>query len=428
MSISRRRFLGGAAALVALPAFESLALPRSSAKRFLVYFLPNGRTPTTWVPSVQGTGFNFPTALAPLQSLRSDLFVMSGFYHTAAKLSRGAGDHALGTGPLLTNVPFDRPSTLQSDISLDQLLARELKTPTRFPSLQWGCGQAAACDFGASCTYTQTLSWSGPGAPLAPVCKPLVAFNQLFSGTDEGATQAEQARRRESLKSVLDYVTADAKSLQTRLSPSDKVRLDEYLTSVRELELRITQPAGAGCDSGPGPSASLDYPAQVRAFNDMIVLAFKCDQTRIITFMIEYGLSSRSHPFIDAVGGHHALTHAGPGEPFNRLVRLETWQCEQAAYVANKLKSTLDADGVPLLDNTAMLLLPDMGEAAVHNHEDLAPVMVGKLGGALRTGRASRYNQAPLGNLYVAILQAFGLKGMSTFGCDGTAPLTDIMA
>ncbi len=433
MSISRRRFLGGAGALVALPAFESLlpsrALAQTAApvKRFLVYFLPNGRVPATWVPPQQGTAFTFPTALKPLEALRSDVIATSGLYHTAAHLCKGAADHAIGCGPLLSNVPFDKPGTLQNEITLDQLLVRELKPGTRFPSLQWGAGQPTACDFGASCTYTQTVSWAGPGAPLGPVTNAQVAFNQLFAGAEEGATQAEQARRRESLKSVLDYVTADAASLNGKLSASDRVRLDEYLSSVRELEQRIARPAGEACAAGQAPSSALDYPAQVKAFNDLIVLAFRCDQTRVISFMIEYGLSNRSHPFLSAPGGHHALTHGGAGaDSPNQLLRLETWQCTQAAYVAGKLKETKDEKGVPLLDNTAMLLLPDMGDGGSHNHDDLAPVLVGKLGGALRTGRSSRYASAPMGNLYVTLLQAFGV-GLKKFGVDGVAPLTDLL-
>jgi hypothetical protein len=141
--------------------------------------------------------------------------------------------------------------------------------------------------------------------------------------------------------------------------------------------------------------------------------------------MIENGLSGRSHPFIDAPGGHHGLTHGAGGTTVSaaqQLFNLERWQAEQASAMAQKLKALLDFDGTPLLDNTAMLILPDMGDGGPHDHTNLAPVIVGKCGGALATGQAIHYPSAPLGNMYVSLLQAFGVD-TTTFGIDGVAPL-----
>src|SRR5262249_5217024 len=152
-------------------------------------------------------------------------------------------------------------------------LVKALAPSTRFPSLQWGAGEPMACDFGASCSYTQSISWAGPKAPLAPTISPLTAFNQLFVGDQEGATATEQAIRRTSLKSVLDYTLDDANALNATLGRDDKSRLDEYLTSIRDLENRLTKPAGA-CATGPAPSGSLEYPDRVKAFHDLIALAF----------------------------------------------------------------------------------------------------------------------------------------------------------
>ncbi len=432
MTVSRRRFLGGAGALVALPAFESL-MPRASAQtatsplRLLVYFLPNGRTPATWVPAGAGGAFTLPTASSGLASLKADLHFMSGFDHRAAREAAAIADHAKGTGPILTNFAFNANSPLNNAISFDQLLVKELKPTTRFASLQWGTGQPAPCDFGpATCTYTQCISWKGSGEPLSPVGNPLTAFNTLFAGSGEGATELERARRRASMKSVLDYVSDDATRLKGQLSKGDSARLDEYLTSVRELEQRITVPQPSTCASGQPPAATLDYPSQVRAFHDLIVIALQCDLTRYLTFMIEYGLSGRSHPFVQSTGGHHALTHGGPGV-LDQLVRLEKWQCDMGAELARKLKTTNDAFGVPLLDNTAMLMIPDMGDPSVHDHENLAPVLVGKLGGKLKTGIASRYTREPLGNLYVALGQAFGVPNMTKFGVDGVKAVGDVL-
>jgi hypothetical protein len=432
MKASRRRFLGGAGALIALPALASLQ-PRSARsepvappRRFLVYFLPNGRYPTTWVPPEAGTEFSFPTALAPLAPLKGDLIALTGLVHNAALQSAGTGDHALGTGTILNCAPYPN-GAVHGDISMDQALVKALAPATRFPSLQWGAGEPMACDFGASCSYTQAISWAGPQQPLAPVINPLTAFNQLFAGTDEGATQAEQDRRRASLASVLDYALADADTLAARLGTEDRHKLDEYFTAVRELETRLSAPAGE-CTTGPAPADGLDYPSRVAAFHDLVVLAFQCDQSRVISFMIENGLSGRSHPFLDAPGGHHAITHgAGGADPLGQLVRVETWQAQMAADLATRLKGLTEADGTPMLDNTAMLLLPDMGDGGLHDHTDVSPVIVGRCGGALRTNQALKLGGAPLGNMYVSLLRAFGVD-TSTFGCDGVGPLDGVEA
>lgn len=432
MRVSRRRFLGGAGALIALPALEIFrARPaRSEGEadklRLLVYFVPNGRNPSTWVPPEAGEAFSFPTALAPLAGLKADITCMAGLYHTSAKLSAGTGDHALGTGSILNCAPYPN-GAIHGDISMDQALVKALNPSTRFPSLQWGAGEPMACDFGASCIYTQAISWAGPQAPLSPTINPRVAFDQLFGGNDEGATEEEKARRRQSMGSVLDYALDDANRFSAGLGTADQEKLDEYFTSVRELEKRITTPPVVGCEFGVSPPDGLDYPSRVKAFNDLIVLAFQCDQTRVLSFMIENGLSGRSHPFIGAPGGHHALTHGASADDLNQLIALERWQAEQAAYLANRLKATLDADGVPILDRTAMLVLPDMGAGAVHDHENLAPVIVGKLGGRIRGNQSLKYAAAPLGNMYVSLLRAFGVDAAG-FGVDGVDVLPGVLA
>lgn len=430
MKFTRRTILGGAAALVALPAF-GVVRPRHAAsgpreappKRLLVYFLPNGRVPANWIPPEQGPEFSFPQALAPFAPLKSDLICLSGLVHTSALMSTGTGDHALGTGTILNCWPYP-DGGLHGEISMDQALVKALAPSTRFPSLQWGAGEPMACDFGAACAYTQSISWAGPQRPLAPVTNPQTAFNQLFAGTDEGATAAEQALRRQSLKSVLDYVQDDAASLERRLGNADRLRLDEYFTAVRELETRLQSPAGM-CDAGPAPGEGLDYPARVKAWNDLIALTFQCDQSRVISFMIENGLSGRSHPFIDAPGGHHGLTHGAGVDAPGQLLRLETWHAQQAADLAIKLKGMIEPDGSPLLDNMAMLVLTDMGDGGPHDHTSLAQVIVGRCGGALQTGQALPLPGQPLGNMYVSLLRAFGVD-TTTFGVDGTAPLPGV--
>jgi hypothetical protein len=157
-----------------------------------------------------------------------------------------------------------------------------------------------------------------------------------------------------------------------------------------------------------------------------MLLALRCDQSRVITFQIENGLSSRSHPFINAIAGHHALSHDGSPDGRAALLRLETWQCEQAADFATKLHAAKDVDGSSLLDNTALLLLPDMGDGNPHDHTNLAPALLGGGRGAFETGKVVDFKGAPLSNLYVTLLQGLGAPN-TTFGEDGTAVLPGVL-
>lgn len=429
MIFSRRRLLGSAGVAIALPALEAFhprvayTQSKPSPKRFLVYFAPNGRVPANWTPKETGTAFSLKVASKPFEPFKKDLIFLTGLNHGSGTRSGGGGAHAKGCGTLLTSTAvLPNMSKLENGISLDQAMVKALKPSSPYPSLQWGAGEPWACDAGnASCQYTQTLSWGGSNAPLMPVTDPLTAFNQLFGG-GEGSSEAEQAKRRASLASVLDYVQSDANQLRVTLGRQDQARLDEYLTAVREVEVRLTNPGGA-CEAGPAPGVGLDYPARVQAFNDLIVLAFKCGQTRILTFMIENGLSSRPHPFLNAPTGHHALSHgAGP----DQLLRVETWQAQQAADLVKKLQDSKEVDGSSLLDGSVVLFTSDMGLGNSHDHTNLSPVLFGKSGGALNVGRAIDAKGAPLGNLYVALLQAMGIEA-SKFGEDGVAPLGGVL-
>ncbi len=430
--VSRRRWLVGAGTLFALPALEYFqAKPARSQgvtapQRLLVYFVPNGRVPEWWVPAETGESFTLGPTSSALEPFKSEMIFLSGLLHTAGQNSSGAGDHARGTGSILTCKTMTDFTKLESNsISFDQALVQALAPPTRFPSVQWTAGEPGPCDFVSSCMFTQTLSWAGPGNPLSPIAAPLTAFNQLFAGTDEGATAEAQAVRRQSLQSVLDFAREDARDLEQALGAKDREKLEEYFTAVRELELRLTQGA-AECDSGQAPAAELDYQARVAAFHELITLAFSCDLTRVATFMIEYGLSGRAHPFVDAPGGHHALSHDLSEQGRAELQRIESWECEQAAALAAKLKATSDVDGKSLFDNTVMLLISDMGLGANHDHTNVAPVLLGRGGGKLNVGRAANLAGAPLGDLYVTLLQAFGLQA-SAFGDDGSAALPGIV-
>lgn len=429
---TRRRFLMGAgSAALALPSLSifdaepAFSQHAASPRRLVIYFYPNGRLPEIWLPSAYGTTFDLPSGSAALTPFKPDLVFMRGLRNTAARLSTElAGDHARGCSGVATCTPISDMLSLNYDIiSVDQKLANALEPQTRFRSLQYTAGEPFACDRGASCAYTQAISWAGANLPLTPISEPLSAFNQLFGG-GEGDTPDQQQVRRGSLKSMLDFVSNEATIMGQALGAEDRVKLEEYTTAVRELERQITQTSD-GCMSGTPPGAGLTYAERVNAFHELMALALQCDQTRIMSFMIEYGLSSRSHPELDAPGGHHAISHYGNDEQKQQLIRVENWQGDQLGAFCEKLAALKEADGTSILDNTLVLCLPSMGHGNPHDHDDVSPVFIGKLGGMIKGGQYLNLDGVPLGNLHVTVLKAFAVD--APFGMDGTSVISGIL-
>lgn len=437
---SRRRFLRGAAsAALALPMLEYFlpARPTRAATtppRLLVYYLPNGRVPAWWVPSAAGGGLTFAPQSAALQPYADRCLSLVGLDNIAARNSPGAA-HAMGTGTVMTGSTIPDLVGLKNDISIDQVIANELDPPTRFKSLQWSAGEPGPCDVGgASCAYTQSISWAGPGSPLIPTIDPKAAFDRLFASATDGLTGPAAEVRKRSLVSVLDHVDEDAKALQGRLGKDDKVRLEEYFEALRELEKSLTSESAA-CDVPlDGPGGSLPYEQRVPAFHELIKLAFQCDQTRVLTFMIEFGLSGRSHDFLGAPGQHHALSHyGGNAEVASRLEKVERWHSDMIGDLLGKLANTATPDGGSLLDDTIVLCLPSMGFGDTHDHANNSPLLFG--GGGLLACNGSQVIPGagtPLSNLHVSLLAAYGIpgafgKGGAIFGDHGTATIPGVL-
>lgn len=430
---SRRRFLAGASSLLALPALEMFhEVPEahcqtSSLLRLVIYFLPNGRLPENWRPSTAGSAFDLPRGSESLAPFQSDLVFFSGLRNTAARASTAdAGDHARGTSGVATCTPLDDFRSLDHDIrSVDQVLADAQSPDTRFQSLQYTAGEPWACDRGSSCVFTQAFSWAGANRPLTPLADPLSAFDQLFGGEDDAAGE-EQGSRQRSLVSVLDYVTEEATVFSQTLGQADQAKFEEYMTSVQELERRLTTSTEAACQAGPAPGAALSYQDRVTAFHDLMALALECDQTRFISFMIEYGLSSRSHPELDAPGGHHAISHYTNDNDKQQLIRVENWQGDELGKFVEVVANRTEADGSSMLDNTLILAMPSMGWGNPHDHDDVSPIFIGKAAGAIQTGQYIDARGTPLGDLYVTLLQAFGVQ--ASFGADGKNVISGVLA
>jgi len=442
-SFTRRRWLVGACSTtLALPALEWF-LPREASAleptpRMLVYYFPNGRRPEWWVPSMATGTPVFPAQAAALQPFADQVLSLVNLTNTAAIGSPGAA-HAMGTGTIMTcsTIPDVAGGVLHNDVSLDQLLVQQLKPPTRFSSLQWSAGEPGPCDVGgSSCAYTQSISWTAKASPLVFTIDPSAAFERVFGSGVDGLEGAAAEIRRASNKSVIDFVDEDARALQMRLGQADRLRLEAYFDALRELEKTITS-GGATCAVTPEPPVGgLQYPERVAAFHQLIRLALQCDQTRFLSFMIEFGLSGRSHDFLDAPGGHHAISHFGDQTNKDRLERVETWHAQQLGAMLQLLRDTPGLSGGTLLDETVVLAIASMGEGNGHDHARNCPMLFGGTGVVQATGQQIAFPfeaPQPLANLHVSLLEAFGVAGSfgangTIFGDDGTATIPGIVA
>ena len=438
MKISRRLFLGGAGAAIALPLFESLA-PRGlraaaavAPKRFFVFYVPCGIVMNQWTPADEGTGWTPSPILAPLAPWKDRTLVVTGLANRPARPD-GAGDHAAGTGSFLScvHVRKTEAENIANGRTVDQYAAAALGLGLRFQSLELGIdgGSAAGgCDSGYSCAYARNIAWADATTPLPKTTNPRVVFDRLFAGFDPDATAAELAKRKMYRSSILDLSRRQATDLKAKLGRTDQAKLEQYLSAIRDLESRLDSAASL-CAPGQPPGSGLDYPAHVRAMLDLSALAFQCDQTRVITFMIGNAGSGRAHPHLGITEAHHELSHHMSAQPtLDKLTAINTWELEQLAYLVGKLDGFADVDGQTLLDNSLVYLSSEIEDGNSHSHYNMPIVVCGGAGGTLATGRHVRYpGEPPVADLYQAFLGALGAPVPATFGDDGTGPLPGIL-
>ena len=432
LSGSRRRFLGGAASLVALPWLSSLLPKKASAraaspKRFVAFYVPNGMHMAAWTPTAAGSDYALTPILAPLEPIKSKVLVLSGLANAPAHPD-GPGDHAAGTAGFLTcrHVVKTDGAGIRNGASVDQIAAKALGRATRIASLQYGVDNGSGvgnCDSGYSCAYLRNISWASETQPLPKITSPEAAFSALFDGADRQLSNAERERRRRDRSSVLDYVRGEAQGLSRALSTDDRLKLDEYLTGVRELERRVQGADSSSCVAPSEPPASLPYPEHVRLMLDLTVLALKCDATRIASFMLGNGGSPRSYEFLGVHGGHHDISHHQKRpENLEKLQKIDTWEVEQLAYLLEQMNAIDEGDGT-LLDHSAVFFSSEIEDGDTHAHYNLPVLIGGGLGGAIPTGtHLHTAHHAPLGGLFLTLLAGLGVP-TAHFGDDGTAPL-----
>jgi uncharacterized protein DUF1552 len=425
--LSRRTVLRGIGAAVALPWLEAMA-PVSIgadgasvvAKRMAFLYVPNGVHMADWTPAAVGPHFPLPPTLQALEAYKDDLLVLSGLaQHNAEALGDGPGDHARSLACFLTGThPVKTDGAgIRVGVSVDQVAAQKLGGQTRLPSLELGVergAQSGNCDSGYSCAYSSNISWRSANMPMAKEINPKLVFDRLFSSSSREGLPADRVKRELYRKSILDLVLDDAQRLQDRLGMNDRRKIDEYLTAVREIELRITQTEKAATSL---PANGLARPKgvpddvgeHIRLMFDLIALAFQCDATRICTFMYANEGSNRNYPTINITDGHHDLSHhGGDVKKHEKLKIINRFHIEQFAYLLGKLKSIREGPG-SVLDSAMIVYGSGISDGDRHNHDELPIVMAGKGGGTIKAGRHLMVGPQPLNNLYLSMLERMGV-------------------
>ena len=350
MHLPRRSFLKGMGAVIALPMLDAMtpafAAPRFQARpvRLGFTYVPNGITMVDWTPKGTGAGFEFSRVMKPLEPFRQDMLVMSGLaQRNGQALGDGPGDHARAAASYLTGVHPRKTAgaDIQNGISVDQVAAQQIVSATRFASLELGCDDSRTignCDSEYSCAYTNSLAWRGPATPMPPETNPRLVFERLFGDIDTSLSPEVRARRLMYRRSILDLVNERTTKLASTLGPTDRRKLDEYLTSIREIEQRIEK---AEKDM-TGLTPTIDKPTgvpvlyadYVNLMFDLQLIAFQADQTRIVTMMMGREGSMRTYPELGVPDPHHPLTHhRGNPEWIERVTKINTlpWNSSPAS-------------------------------------------------------------------------------------------------
>jgi hypothetical protein len=450
---SRRQLILTAGLGIALPMLPSLLYSRRAraadcapAKRFLAYMFPNGHHIPEHIPTATGSGsaWSLPPMLASMAAVKSELTFVSGLENQQRR--RETGDHAIGCGALLT---ARKPTANQqiTNMSVDQAIADAIGSCTRLPSLQLGTQNAGPTDsFGTY--YTRSLSWRGmavanadgtmsyPQGAATPLGKEIdakKAFDRLFAGSDPMVSTAEAEKRRALRKSVLDAVVPQQAYLKARLNAPDLAKVDELFTGIRTLENELAQtPTSTSCTVPTAPGTGLDFQKQLEAMHNLMAIAFQCDITRVITFMMGDALNNRSLAFIPdvaAVGGdagdHSVSHHSGQADLVAKFRAMVLWKQQQIAAFLGKLKGMTDSDGQPLLNNMLVFISSDLADGNRHNHDDKPILLAGRLGGLVTPDRHVRFpvnrdytKVKTFGDFFITLLSLYGVKA-TAFGDDG---------
>ncbi len=427
----RRTLLRGAGMALGLPLLEAMTpISRSafagaasaggeSPIRMACIFFPNGAIMPKWECSGTEHDWELSPTLEPLQNVKSKINVIRGLAHENGWGKQdGAGDHARSAATFLTSArPLKTSSRVQLGVSVDQVAANQLAGKTRLPSVELGLTAsrgAGSCDSGYSCAYSSNISWRSEAQPMSKETIPRLAFERMFSSGDAKSRRELNFVR----QSILDVVADDAKQLMKQVGDTDRRKLDEYFSGLREIELRIAQTEQQDHASLPDidvPYGRVDsFKEHARLMYDLMVIAFQTDTTRVMTFMVDNAGGNRSYVDVGVKEAHHGLSHhRNDPETVKKIESIDHYLVEQFAYFVEKLDSIKEPGGT-LLDNSMILYGSGLSDGNRHRHNDLPIVLAGGAGGQICTGRHIQcQDERPMGNLFLSMLDCMGTPAES---------------
>jgi len=396
--------------------------------------MPNGVNVPAWTPTGTGRNFTLSPSLEPLAPVKDHVTVLSGLWNAAAK---GGDGHYVKEAAILTcqTIKKTQGADLGNGTSVDQMAAKQAASLTPLPSLELGVAPVAIgvdAVVGYTRVYGSHIAWSDSTTPLAREINPRAVFERLFRASTAPATNAAQSD-----KLLLDRVLGDAKRLRAEVGAADQVRLDEYLSLMRQLEARVER-ATAGKQRKWKARAPIDLKAappenptghaeHVRLMMDMIATAFQTDTTRVSTFMFGNAVSNVSFRFLEGVSaGHHDCSHhQNDADKLRQYQLINKWHIEQYSYLLQKLASMREGEST-VLDNSMVVFASALSDGNSHNPHKLPIVLGGRGGGRIQSGQHLQYTEdMPLANLYLSMLDVFGAP-QPRFG-DSTEPLAGLV-
>ena len=404
------------------PLTKTAATPKS---RFCGIYVPHGATMDKWTPAQEGAGFEFSESLKPREKYRNRVNVVTNLAHPlAGGVGSDAGaDHARSAAVFLSGAHPEKGS-VHAGVTIDQVLAEHIGQETPLPSIEMAIEEVGLnCGSGYGCAYFNTISWRNPTMPLPMENSPQVVFERLFG---DGSNAALRLSRKKEDRSILDSVTEKASRLQSRLDPSDRTRLTEYLDDIREIERRIQKAEQQSANEGNVPEAPVGTPElfedHLKLMFDLQALAYRAEITRIMTLM--YARDTSGATYINSGnrdGFHGASHHSNARAKMDSFALINRYHVQMLAYFIDKLQSTPDGDG-NLLDHSVVLYGSSMSNGNQHDHDPLPAVVVGGLSGQLKGGRhIVAPAHTPMSNLLLTLLDKFGVQ-QTNFG-DSTAKL-----
>ena len=436
--VSRRTFLRGSGAMVALPFLDAMVPAQTPLRttaaapktRLACFYVPHGATMDKWTPAAEGTGFVFTEILKPLEPFRDHVNIVSGLAHPyvagagGADVSAGA-NHTRAAAVFLTGAVPERGPQAHLGVSADQVAARHIGQDTPLPSLELSIEEAVlACEASFSCAYRNSISWKSASEPQPMQNNPRLVFEKLFG---DGSSGDERRARRQQSRSLLDSVMEQVATLQQDLAPGDRRRLTQYLDDVREVERRIQRAEASVRDDVTLPDVPAGVPPtfqeHLKLLMDLQVIALQSEITRVSTLMFARELSGATYPETAIRDPFHNLSHhSNDRGNMDRFAQLNTYHMTKFAYFVEKLKGVPDGDGT-LLDHSLVLYGSSLSDGNQHNFSPLPLVLAGTASGQVKGGRHLQFpKDTRMSNLLLAILDKLGTR-QESFG-DSTGMLS----